>query len=98
LHNPFKFTHRHTEATLNTYPRGDRIIIDVGDNCGGLLVGDADKMFSPVAQHSHDKTGLGLGLSLARQSVTDRGGLLTVSDVPGVGCNFSISLPRYTVN
>jgi signal transduction histidine kinase len=98
LHNAFKFTHHHTEVTLNAYPLGDRIIIDVGDNCGGLPPGDAERMFSPFTQRSHDKTGLGLGLSIARQNVTEQGGMLTVRDLPGVGCTFTISLPRYAIN
>jgi signal transduction histidine kinase len=97
LHNAFKFTHHHTEVTLHAYPFGDRIIVDVADNCGGLPPGDAERMFSPFTQRSHDKTGLGLGLSIARQSVTEQEGLLTVKDMPGVGCTFTINLPRHTV-
>jgi signal transduction histidine kinase len=97
LHNAFKFTHHHTEVTLRAYPFGDRIIVDVADNCGGLPTGDAERMFSPFTQRSHDKTGLGLGLSIARQSVTEQEGLLTVRDMPGVGCTFTINLPRHTV-
>jgi signal transduction histidine kinase len=97
LNNAFKFTSRHTEVTLNAYPLGDRILIEVGDNCGGLPPGDAEKMFAPFTQHSHDRTGLGLGLSIARQSVTNDGGFLTVTDLPGVGCRFTINLPRYAV-
>jgi signal transduction histidine kinase len=97
LHNAFKFTHSHTEVTLNAYPLRDRIIIDVGDNCGGLPPGNAENMFMPYSQHNHDRTGLGLGLSIAWQSVTEQGGLLTVQDMPGLGCTFTISLPRYTV-
>lgn len=98
LHNAFKFTHAHTEVSLTAYPLADRIIIDVADNCGGLPPGDADRMFSPFAQRSRDRTGLGLGLSIARQSVSDDGGVLTVKDSPGVGCTFTISLPRYAVS
>ncbi|MDB5854775.1 MAG: histidine kinase [Herminiimonas sp.] len=96
LHNAFKFTHHHTEVKLNAYPLGDRVLIEVADNCGGLPHGDAEKMFSPFTQRNNDKTGLGLGLSIARQSVAEYGGFLTVMDTPGVGCTFTISLPRYT--
>jgi signal transduction histidine kinase len=98
LHNAFKFTQHQTEISLTAYALGDRIIIDVADNCGGLSPGDAEKLFVPFAQRSHDKTGVGLGLSIARQSVTEQGGLLTVKDMPGVGCTFTINLPRHTVN
>jgi signal transduction histidine kinase len=94
LHNAFKFTHPHTEVTLNAYALGDRILIDVKDHCGGLPSGNAEKMFTPFTQRGEDKTGLGLGLSIARQSVMADGGMLSVTNLPGTGCTFTISLPR----
>ena len=95
LQNAFKFTHPHTEVTLHAYTRGDRVCIDVADNCGGLPSGFAEKMFKPFAQGSFDKSGLGLGLSIARRTVEDEGGSLTVRDVSGTGCVFTMSLPRH---
>lgn len=94
LHNAFKFTQPHTEVTLNAYAVGDRILIDIKDNRGGLPPGNAEKMFTPFTQRGADKTGLGLGLSIARQSVTADGGVLSVANRPGTGCTFTISLPR----
>jgi signal transduction histidine kinase len=94
LQNAFKYTHLHTEVTLSAYASADRILIDVVDNCGGLALGDAQAMFSPFAQRGKDKTGLGLGLSIARKSVEANGGTLTVRDDPGTGCVFTIGLPR----
>ena len=95
LQNAFKFTHNHTEVTLNAYAVADRILIDVKDHCGGLQAGNAEKIFLPFAQNGDDKSGLGLGLSIARRSVESNGGTLSVSDVPGIGCIFTLSLPRY---
>lgn len=94
LNNAFKFTLPHSEVTLNAYALGDRILIDVRDHCGGLPPGNAEKMFTPFTQRGDDKTGLGLGLSIARQSVMADDGLLNVFNVPGTGCVFTISLPR----
>lgn len=94
LQNAFKYTHLHTEVTLGAYASVDRILIDVVDNCGGLALGDAQAMFSPFVQRGKDKTGLGLGLSIARKSVEANGGTLTVRDDPGTGCVFTIGLPR----
>jgi signal transduction histidine kinase len=37
---------------------------------------------------------LGLGLSIVRQSVEADGGTITVENVAGTGCVFTISLPR----
>ena len=97
LHNAFKFTHPHSEVLLTAYSRGGRILIDVKDHCGGLPPGNAEKMFTPFTQRSEDKTGLGLGLSIARKSVEADSGLLHVRNMPGVGCIFTIDLPRYAL-
>jgi len=94
LQNAFKFTRAHTEVTLSVYAFGDFVLIEVKDQCGGLPPGTAERMFTPFTQRSEDKSGLGLGLSIARQSIEEDGGTLTVRDMPGSGCVFTISLPR----
>jgi signal transduction histidine kinase len=38
---------------------------------------------------------VGLGLSIARRSVETNDGVLTVRNIPGEGCVFTIDLPRY---
>jgi signal transduction histidine kinase len=95
LHNAFKFTHPRTAVTLNAYEFGNRIHIDVADNCGGLPPGDVEKMFAPFMQSSGDRSGLGLGLSIARKNIEADGGVLTVQNVPRKGCIFTINLPRH---
>jgi signal transduction histidine kinase len=97
LQNAFKFTHPHTEVTLDVYALSDRILIDVKDHCGGLPPGSAERMFLPFTQNGPDQSGLGLGLSIARRSVESNGGVLSVRDVPGTGCVFTVCLPRYAV-
>ena len=97
LHNAFKFTQPRTEVTLNAYALGSRVLIDVKDNCGGLPPGNAEKLFTPFSQRSEDKTGLGLGLSIARKSVEADSGILSVRNLPGTGCIFTIDLPLYSL-
>jgi signal transduction histidine kinase len=97
LQNAFKFTHHGTEVTLNAYAVADRILIDVEDNCGGLPAGAAATMFKPFVQYGANKTGLGLGLSIARLSVESNSGMLSVRDIPGSGCVFTIDLPRHSL-
>jgi signal transduction histidine kinase len=94
LQNALKFTHPRSQVTLHGYAVGDRVLIDVSDHCGGLPSGSAETMFSPFKQCGDDRSGLGLGLSIARQSVEADGGSLSVRDVPGTGCVFTMSLPR----
>jgi signal transduction histidine kinase len=44
-----------------------------------------------------DEGRMGLGLSIARRAVEASGGQLRVSDIPGIGCVFTIDLPRQEV-
>jgi signal transduction histidine kinase len=94
LQNAFKFTERHTEVSLNAYAAGNRILIEVADHCGGLPDRALETMFLPFAQVGQDTSGLGLGLSIARRSVEANLGVLSVRDVPGSGCVFTIDLPQ----
>lgn len=96
LRNAFKFTQPRTEVRLHAYAVDDRIRIDVEDRCGGLAADYTEKMFAPFSQNGADRTGLGLGLSIARQSVESDGGALTVRNMAGVGCVLTIDLPRGT--
>lgn len=93
LQNAFKFTQPHTEVALKAYGSGEHVLIEVEDHCGGLPPGSTAKMFTPFHQYGRDRSGLGLGLSIARQSVEADAGTLTVRDVPDVGCVFTIRLP-----
>jgi signal transduction histidine kinase len=96
LQNGFKFTQPHTEVLLSAYAVGDRIRIEVEDHCGGLPLG-ADMLFLPFKQRSEDRSGLGLGLSICQRSVEANNGVLSVQDIAGSGCVFTIDLPRYTM-
>ncbi len=95
LQNAFKFTQPGTEVELRTHSLGGQVLIEVADHCGGLPSGSAGEMFTPFAKRRSDKSGLGLGLCIAREAVEAEAGKLSVRDVPGTGCVFTISLPRY---
>jgi signal transduction histidine kinase len=97
LQNAFKFTHPGTEVLLNAYSVGDRILIDVEDHGDGLSSEDAERMFKPFTQGGADRSGLGLGLSIARRSVEANDGFLTVRNKGSSGCIFTIDLPRHTM-
>ncbi len=97
LQNAFKFTHVNSEVTLKAFASGNRILIEVEDQCGGLAAGVAETMFDSFTQGGSNKSGLGLGLAISRQSVEANDGTLTVRDLPGQGCVFRIDLPRHTM-
>ena len=97
LQNAIKFTRSDTEVTVLAYAAGDLVSIDVKDHCGGLPSGFSEKMFKPFSQGSFDRSGLGLGLSIARRTVEAEGGSLTVRNMPGTGCVFTMNLPRHAL-
>ena len=95
LQNAFKFTRPGTDIQLIAHLVDGQVHMDVKDHCGGLAGGDTEGVFVPFAQHSHDRSGLGLGLSIARHSVEADGGTLSVINVPGDGCVFTLAMLSY---
>jgi signal transduction histidine kinase len=94
LQNAFKFTRPQGNVSLRTRATAERVCIEVEDQCGGLPAGKAEELFRPFEQRSANRTGLGLGLAIARRAVEANGGDLRVDDLPHVGCRFTIDLPR----
>jgi signal transduction histidine kinase len=94
LQNAFKYTRPGTEVALNAYALADRVLIDVEDHCGGLPRGEVERLFVPFVQAANNRSGVGLGLGIARRSVEANQGMLRVRDMPGIGCVFTIDLPR----
>ena len=99
LQNAFKFSRRHGHIVLrtDTTTSTGRVLIEVEDECGGLPPGLAEDLFRPFRQHGADRSGLGLGLVIARESVVTNGGEIRVRNLPGKGCIFTIDLPRLTL-
>lgn len=95
LQNAFKFTHDHSEVTLKAFASARHVRIEVADHCGGLPKGSAEEMFTPFRQRSVDRSGLGLGVTIARQNVEADAGTFSVRDMPGEGCVFTIRMPRH---
>ena len=93
LQNAFKFTQHGTQVMLSAHTDGDHVHINVQDHCGGLGPRNHEDLFQPFTQYGTDKTGVGLGLSISRRSVEASHGTLSVRDLPGSGCVFSIRLP-----
>jgi len=94
LQNAFKFTSPGGTTSLKARIVGEHVVIEVADQCGGLPPGHVERLFHPFVQRSGDRSGVGLGLSISRRAVEANGGTLTVRDVPGTGCVFTVELPR----
>ena len=93
LHNAFKYTRPEGRVILRVRTEDTRLLIEVEDECGGLPAGGGD-LFRPFGQRrGRDRSGLGLGLSIARKAVSAHGGEIVTRDMPGKGCVFVIDMP-----
>ena len=93
LQNAFKFTRPNSVVTLSAGAAGDGAVqVEVADHCGGLAPGVPEVMFKPFTRRHEDRSGLGLGLSIAQKNVEASGGSLTVRNLPGTGCVFTMRL------
>jgi signal transduction histidine kinase len=94
LQNAFKFTRPRSSVTLRVGVNGERVLIEVQDECGGLPGRNADDLFKPFEQRGADRTGLGLGLAFSRWGIEANNGRVYARSLPNVGCIFTIDLPR----
>lgn len=93
LQNAFKFTRFDGHVSLRVRAKANRVLIEIEDQCGGLPPGKVEELFRPFERRGADMTGLGLGLSISRKSVSANGGEIHVENKPGKGCVFTIELP-----
>ena len=94
LNNAFKYTRPGGRVVLRAVRDDMRVRIEVEDECGGLEDAAQDP-FKPFADRRNaDRSGLGLGLSIARQAVQKHGGDIGVRNLPGRGCVFVIDVPH----
>jgi signal transduction histidine kinase len=93
LQNAFKFTRLSGRVNVRVRSNDETVSIEVEDECGGLLPGAAEEMFRPFVQHGVDRAGLGLGLAISRQAIEADRGKITLRDIPGKGCVFTIEMP-----
>ncbi|GAC1373662.1 MAG: hypothetical protein NVSMB47_20920 [Polyangiales bacterium] len=94
VQNALKFTHPGGNVWITTRATPASVFIDVADQCGGLPSGKSEELFRPFAQRGADRSGLGLGLSISRRALIGQGGALSVRDLPGEGCVFTLTLMR----
>jgi len=93
LQNAFKFTRPGGHVLVRTHADADRVFIAIEDECGGLA-GRPEDLFTLFEQRSKDRSGLGLGLAIARQGVSANGGEIHARNIAGRGCIFTVELPR----
>jgi signal transduction histidine kinase len=94
LANAVKFSRPNTQVRVSATRTGGDVTLDVADGCGGLPAGKAEELFKPLVQRSENRSGYGLGLAIASEAAAAHSGRISVRDVPGRGCVFSLTLPN----
>jgi signal transduction histidine kinase len=93
LNNAFKFTPAGGHVVLRAVHENGRVRFEVEDECGGIPDAVEDPFQPFTTRHHKDRTGLGLGLSIARKAVRIHGGDIYFRNLPGKGCVFVIDVP-----
>jgi len=93
VQNAVKFTRPDGRVMVRAARRGDRAVIAVEDECGGLLPDDVEALFAPFVQGRESRGGVGLGLSIVRNAARSVEGRVTGQNLPGKGCVFTLDLP-----
>jgi K+-sensing histidine kinase KdpD len=98
LQNAFKYSTPHGHVTVRTVRDGERVSIEVEDECGGLPEGNTETLFLAFgARRGRDRSGLGLGLAISHKAVKAIGGDIHTRNLPGKGRIFAIELPVATL-
>ena len=98
LDNASKYTPQNGQIGLEVGVSGATVIVAVTDNGIGITPDALATIFEPFVQEPHatlfDGTGLGIGLTVARELVEGHGGQITAaSGGKGLGSRFSVTLP-----
>ena len=98
LSNAVKFTPSGGEVAIRAVREGPQVIVEVRDTGAGILPEHLPLIFQRFWQAdpgaSRELGGLGIGLALVRHVVELHGGQISaMSDGPGCGATFTVSLP-----
>jgi PAS domain S-box-containing protein len=98
LSNAIKFSRKGGTVELAAVRNGDTFQLTVRDHGAGITSEFLPRIFDRFSQQDASSTrshgGLGLGLAIVRQLVTQHGGSISAaSDGPGHGACFTVSIP-----
>ena len=96
LNNALKFTPEGGRVTLKAGEEDANLIVEVQDTGRGISKKEQERIFEPYHKMESDRarlSGLGLGLSLAKNLVELHGGRIWVKSRKGNGSTFGFSIP-----
>ncbi len=84
------------ELSISARQEGSNIVLAVSDTGCGIGSERLPHIFEPFFTTQKRGDAIGLGLTTARQVVTDAGGSIDVASTPDVGTTLSVSIPVIT--
>ena len=101
LDNAIKYSPEKTQVTLNSKKIGHTVSISLKDQGIGIDQKDTEKIFerfyrTDMSRQRSDIGGYGLGLSIAKQIVSQHKGSISVASTVKKGSVFTIQLPAFT--
>ena len=102
LSNASKFTPEGGKLKVEAVRSGDWCQVSVIDNGIGIRKEDQEQIFEPFYQQDNpltkEKSGAGLGLTVAKQIIDKQGGRIWVESEYGKGSRFTFTLPLATAD
>ncbi|MFQ5584688.1 MAG: sensor histidine kinase, partial [Calditrichia bacterium] len=109
LHNALKFTQDGGEVKVAVLERQNQVVLVVKDNGIGIPLDKQSIIFSgfyeiqDVMNHKSSSAGfmgggMGIGLSLVKETLTTMKGKIELFSEPGKGSSFFIFFPKYSAN
>ena len=94
IQNALKYTREGGKIWVRGTLVATNIVVEVEDECGGLSNDAATELFEPYVQRNENRTGLGLGLTIAQRAISLNHGTIQTRNLPGKGCIFVVTFPQ----
>ncbi|HUV88526.1 MAG TPA: HAMP domain-containing sensor histidine kinase [Anaerolineae bacterium] len=95
--NAIKYTPAGGQVSVSAGTEAEQACIRVDDSGPGIAPEEMERIFTPLYRGAAGRrfpSGMGLGLSIARDLVAAHGGRIDLHSTPGAGSTFTLWLPR----
>jgi signal transduction histidine kinase len=95
LLNAVKYTHPKGRIEFRLFAKDEELIFQIKDTGVGISKVEQQRIFEPFYRGSNidDTSGMGLGLTIAKNLVMLHGGQIRVESQEGVGTTFTVTIP-----
>ncbi len=94
IQNAIKYTRKGGKIQVRGRLIDEKVVIEVEDECGGLSPEAESGLFRKFEQNHENRKGMGLGLTIAQESIILNHGKIECQNIAGKGCIFKVTLPE----